>query len=75
MGGGGRECVGGVVVVDVGCELGRLWGVVGRCYGGCGGGVLVLSCGLFVWWGLFVAGEGDVGGGFEELFPELERVD
>lgn len=56
MGGGGRECVGGVVVVDVGCELGRLWGVVGRCYRGCGGGVSVFSRGFFVRRGLFVAG-------------------
>lgn len=56
VGGGGRECVGGVVVVDVGCELGRLWGVVGRCYRGCGGGVSVFSRGFFVRRGLFVAG-------------------
>ena len=70
---GGGECffVGiGLVRWSIG-----LRGVVRRSSGcSCGGIVVFCGGGFVLGWRFFIAREGDIGRGFEELFPELRYV-
>ncbi len=69
----GRECFFiGVGLVRWGIGLGGVVGGGGGC--SCRGIVCFCGGGFVICRRFFVAREGDVGGGFEELFPELGGV-